>query len=152
LWTRFLAKDRKDPCATNNSGDPIAQYDKAAGQWVFMQPVFTNPFYICFAISQTSDATGPYYLYEFEMPNFPDYPKLGIWPDAYYMSADLYTGQGYGGKFLGAYLCAFDRLAMLSNSSATGVCFQLSSDYASLLPSDLDGSTPRRPRVHPITF
>jgi hypothetical protein len=75
------------------------------------------------------------------MPNFPDYPKLGIWPDAYYMSADLYTGQGFGGKFLGAYPCAFDRKAMLAGNAATAQCFQLNSNYASLLPADLDGST-----------
>ena len=141
LWAPFLINDHKDPCATNNSGDPIAQYDKVAGQWVLTQPVFTNPYVICFAVSQTSDARGPYYLYEFPMPNFPDYPKLGIWPDAYYMSIDLYTGAGFGGKFLGPYVCAFDRSAMLVGNAATMQCFQLSSDFAHLLPSDLDGKT-----------
>lgn len=146
LWAPFLKNDPKDQCATNNSGDPIAQYDKAANQWVLMQPVFTNPFVVCFAISQTFDATGKYYLYEFSMPNFPDYPKLGIWPDAYYMSMDLFTGQGYGGKFLGAYLCAFDRSAMLQGLEPRKTqCFQTTSEFASLLPSDLDGSTPPPP-------
>jgi hypothetical protein len=136
LWKGFGG-----PCETNNSGDPIAQYDKIEGRWVLTQPVFTNPFYICFAVSTTSDATGTYHRYAFQMPNFPDYPKLGIWPDAYYMSMDLYTGQGYGGKFLGAYACAFDRSAMLNGQDATKQCFQLNSNYASLLPSDLDGTT-----------
>jgi hypothetical protein len=138
LWAPFLRNDRKDQCANNNSGDPIAQYDKAAGQWVLTQPVFTSPYVICFAVSQKS---GGYSLYEFPMPNFPDYPKLGIWPDAYYMSIDLYRGEGFGGKFLGAYLCAFDRSAMLAGNPATMQCFQLSSDFAHLLPSDLDGKT-----------
>jgi hypothetical protein len=95
LWTGF-----GEPCETTNSGDPVAQYDKAVGRWVLTQPVFTNnPFAICVAVSQTSDARGAYYRYAFKVPNFPDYPKLGIWPDAYYVSMDLYKGQGFGGKF-----------------------------------------------------
>jgi hypothetical protein len=72
---------------------------------------------------------------------FPDYPKLGIWPDAYYMSIDLYTVLGNGGKFKGAMVCAFDRSAMLAGNPATMQCFQLSSDFPHLLPSDLDGTT-----------
>ena len=136
LWTGFGG-----PCETNNSGDPIAQYDKAAGQWVLTQPVFTNPFVICFAVSTSSDYTGQFHRYAFPMPNFPDYPKLGIWPDAYYMSVDLYTGQGFGGKFLGPYVCAFDRSAMLAGNPATMQCVQLSSGFPHLLPSDLDGTT-----------
>jgi hypothetical protein len=143
LWTGFGG-----PCETTNSGDPVAQYDKAVGRWVLTQPVFTNnPFAICVAVSQTSDARGAYYRYAFKVPNFPDYPKLGIWPDAYYVSMDLYTGQGFGGKFLGANLCALDRLKMLAGESASMQCFpgnieSLDPSFASLLPSDLDGSTP----------
>jgi hypothetical protein len=58
------------------------------------------------------------------------------------MSIDLYTGLGNGGKFKGAMVCAFDRSAMLAGNPATMQCFQLSSDFPHLLPSDLDGSTP----------
>lgn len=142
IWSGFGG-----PCETNNSGDPIAQYDKAAGRWVLTQPVFTKPFVICVAVSTTSDYTGQFYRYAFSMPAFPDYPKLGIWPDAYYMSIDLYTqGQGYGGKFKGPYLCAFDRSAMLTNNPATAQCFQLSSDFPHLLPSDVDGTNLPPPR------
>jgi hypothetical protein len=60
----------------------------------------------------------------------------------YYMSIDLYTGLGNGGKFKGAMVCAFDRSAMLAGNPATMQCFQLSSDFPHLLPSDLDGNTP----------
>lgn len=134
---------KNSQCATNNSGDPIAQYDKTANRWVLTQPVFTKPFAICVAVSITSDATGNYHLYEFDQvpigDYFPDYPKLGIWPDGYYMSIDQYTGLGFGGNFKGALTCAFDRSAMLAGAdSPTMICRQ-AGPYQSLLPSDLDG-------------
>ena len=78
-------------CASANNGDPIAQYDKLAGRWVMTQRAMgaTGPYYQCVAVSTTSDATGTYNLYAFQLPNaFPDYPKLGIWPDAYFLSVN----------------------------------------------------------------
>src|SRR5260370_375561 len=53
LWTGFGG-----PCETSNDGDPIAQYDKAAGRWVLAQPVFTSPYMFCIAVSTTSHAAG----------------------------------------------------------------------------------------------
>jgi hypothetical protein len=91
----------------------------------------------CIAVSTTSDATGTYNRYAFAMPNFPDYPKLGVWPDGYYASFNMFSGN----TFAGARACAFNRSAMLSGAAATMVCFQGSSSVASLLPSDLDGAT-----------
>ncbi len=132
LWSGFGGA-----CETNNSGDPIAQYDKAANRWVLAQPVFVSPFLYCIAVSTTSDATGTYNRYQFSMPNFPDYPKLGVWPDGYYATFNMFSGN----TFLGARACAFDRNAMLAGAAATAVCFQQGSTIASLLPSDLDGST-----------
>ncbi|GAC1702375.1 MAG: hypothetical protein NVS9B4_07650 [Candidatus Acidiferrum sp.] len=132
FWTGFGGT-----CATSNSGDPIAQYDKAAARWVVTQPVFTSPYMVCVAVSTTSDATGTYNRYVFSMPNFPDYPKLSVWPDAYYMSFNM-----FGRHFLGANACAMDRAKMLTGAAATMQCFQQSSSVASLLPSDLDGTTP----------
>jgi hypothetical protein len=133
FWTGFGGA-----CETSNSGDPIAQYDKAAARWVVTQPVFTSPFLVCVAVSTTSDATGTYNRYVFPMPSFPDYPKLGIWSDAYYMSFNMFGKR----NFLGANACALDRTHMLTGAPATMQCFQLSSSFGSLLPSDLDGATP----------
>jgi hypothetical protein len=133
-------------CAANNSGDPIAQYDKAAGRWVMMQPVFTSPYYLCVAVSTTSDATGSYNLYVFPIQRigtrkpqtvFPDYPKLGVWPDAYYVSYNQFQGN----TFVGPAACAMDRNAMLNGGNASMQCFSPGSSYGSLLPSDLDGLT-----------
>ena len=132
LWTGFGG-----PCETSNDGDPIAQYDKAAGRWVLAQPVFTSPYMFCIAVSTTSDATGSYNRYAFSMPNFPDYPKLGVWPDGYYASFNMFSGN----SFVGARACAFNRSAMLTGASAAMVCFQQGSNVPSLLPSDLDGAT-----------
>ncbi len=134
----FQALGSSHPCAVNNDGDPIAQYDKQAGRWVLTQFSVTGgpPFFQCVAVSTTSDATGSYHVYAFQQPNFNDYPKLGVWPDAYYVTFNIFTS-----TFQGARACAFDRAAMLSGAAATQVCFQLSSSFASLLPADLDGAS-----------
>src|SRR5579872_393814 len=58
----FQALGASHPCAVNNDGDPIAQYDKANNRWVLTQFSVTNGaslgFWQCVAVSQTSDATG----------------------------------------------------------------------------------------------
>ncbi len=125
-------------CASTNDGDPIVNYDKAANRWVLTQFVASSPYLQCVAVSQTSDATGAYNLYSFTLPNFGDYPKLAVWPDAYYISFNVFGAI----SFQGARACAYDRAKMLTGAAATQVCFQLSSSYGGLLPSDLDGATP----------
>lgn len=127
-------------CETNNDGDPIVQYDKAANRWVLTQfSVRTLPYLQCVAVSTTSDATGSYNRYAFSYGNtqFPDYPKLGVWPDAYYISFNIFNN---GSTFAGAKVCAYDRTKMLAGAAATQQCFQLSTSFGGLLPSDLDGS------------
>ena len=125
-------------CETNNDGDPIVQYDKAAHRWIFTQfSVSTTPYLQCVAVSTTSDATGSYARYAFSMPSFPDYPKLGVWPDAYYITFNMFNGS----SFAGPRVCALERDKMLAGFAARAVCFQLSTSFASLLPSDLDGAT-----------
>ncbi|HCC58512.1 MAG TPA: hypothetical protein DEQ47_14890, partial [Solibacterales bacterium] len=89
LWTGFGGG-----CETNNDGDPIVQYDKAANRWIMTQfSVSTTPYLQCVAVSTTSDATGAYNRYAFSYGNtqFPDYPKLGVWPDAYYISFNIFN-------------------------------------------------------------
>jgi len=136
LWSGFGGG-----CETNNDGDPIAQYDKAAGRWILSQfSVATTPFLQCVAVSTTSDATGSYNRYAFSYGNvqFNDYPKLGVWPDGYYATYNIFNN---GQTFAGAKACAFDRTSMLAGAAATQQCFQLSSSFGSLLPSDVDGAT-----------
>jgi len=136
LWSGFGGG-----CETNNDGDPIVQYDKLAGRWVLTQfSVSTLPYLQCVAVSTTSDATGTYNRYAFSYGNtqFNDYPKLGVWPDAYYITFNIFNN---GQTFAGAKACAYDRAKMLVGAAATQQCFQLSTSYGGLLPSDLDGTT-----------
>ena len=126
-------------CQTNNDGDPIVQWDKIAHRWVLTQfSVSSTPYTQCVAVSTTSDATGSYNRYAFTYGNstFNDYPKLGVWPDGYYVTYNMFTS-----SFQGAKLCAFDRAKMLTGASATQVCFQLSSSFGGVLPADLDSAT-----------
>jgi hypothetical protein len=136
LWAGFGGG-----CETNNDGDPIVQYDKMANRWIFTQfSISTLPYTECVAVSTASDATGTYNRYAFSFDNdFPDYPKLGVWPDAYYMSFNVFLN---GNTFIGADACALDRNAILAGNDATDICFQQTSSVASLLPSDMDGTTP----------
>ncbi|HET7402021.1 MAG TPA: hypothetical protein VFJ62_09575 [Usitatibacter sp.] len=134
LWQGFGG-----PCEADNDGDAVAVYDKAANRWVISQfAVTAAPYFQCVAVSTTSDATGAYNRYAFPYGNvFPDYPKIGVWPDAYYITFNMFTN-----TFQGAKLCAYDRAKMLAGLPATQQCFQLSSSFGGVLPADLDGSTP----------
>lgn len=129
-------------CATGNLSDPVVNYDKAAGRWVITMIAFNNTFTIndvCMAVSTTSDATGTYHVYAFSYgKTLPDYPKVGVWPDAYYVTTDSFPN---GGAFTGAETCAMNRANMLAGSSATSVCFQRTTSDFALLPADLDGAT-----------
>src|SRR5689334_4128580 len=134
LWSGFGGQ-----CQSDNDGDAVVVYDKAANRWIVSQfAVGTTPYLQCVAVSQTSDATGGWYRYSFSYGSvFPDYPKMGVWPDAYYETFNMFTGN----SFSGSKLCAYNRSAMLTGAAATQQCFQLSSSFGGVLPSDLDGVT-----------
>ena len=133
LWSGFGGG-----CQTNNDGDPVVLYDKAAQRWVFSQfSVSTTPYLQCIAVSTTSDATGTYNRYSFQYGNFDDYPKMGVWSDGYYETFNMFNGN----TFVGADACSYNRTAMLAGSAATQVCFQQGSGVGGLLPSDIDGNT-----------
>ena len=132
LWSGFGGG-----CQTNNDGDPIAKYDSIADRWVISQfSVTTTPYLQCVAVSQTSDPTGAYNRYSFQYSNFPDYPKMSIWPDAYYITFNLFNGN----TFTGGQACAYDRASMLAGQAATQQCFSVGTNFGGLLPSDVDGS------------
>jgi len=126
-------------CSANNDGDIIAQWDVVAHRWLLTQNVFTGNFGVCVAISQTSDATGSYFLYEFPVVNngFPDYPKWGIWTSNY---GEAWNNFGPGGSgFVGPVLCAYNRTKLLAGDhTAEQICHQYSRTEDSLLPADRD--------------
>ena len=87
LWSGFGGG-----CQTNNDGDATVEYDRLADRWIISQfSVTTTPYLQCVAVSTSGDPTGSYYRYSFQYSNFPDYPKLGVWPDAYYKTFNLFT-------------------------------------------------------------
>jgi Bacterial Ig-like domain (group 3) len=134
IWSGF-----NGDCANGDGSDPVVLYDKSAQRWVVGQMnVKLNAY--CMAVSTTSDATQSYYRYEFSFgSNTPDYPKLAVWPDAYYWTANTFSGAN---TFVGANPCAFDRATMLSGGPANAICMQQNPSIDSLLPADLDGTTP----------
>ena len=83
LWAGFGG-----PCQNENAGDPVTLYDQLSDRWFLSQFTSAGPnYFFCVAISQTPDPLGPYYRYAISTgTNFPDYPKAGVWPDAYYVS------------------------------------------------------------------
>src|SRR5213080_1246199 len=99
-------------CKIHNDGDPVVVYDQLARRWLISEFIATptgnagdDQYGECIAVSTTSDATGTYYLYEFDFGNttFYDYPKLGAWPDGYYMSANAFDGTTGVGTGSGAF-------------------------------------------------
>jgi hypothetical protein len=138
LWTGI-----GDDCEVNNDGQPIVMFDKIASRWVFAQiSTSTAPNLACVAVSTTADATGTYNLYSFSYPNVTvDSPKLGVWPDAYYASFNMFDPTtDPPNAFLGADICAYDSTAMLAGTPATQICFQQDPSVSSVLPSDFDGT------------
>jgi hypothetical protein len=138
IWSGFGGQ-----CQNTNDGDPVVLYDPLADRWLVSQFVASSPFGECIAISQTADPTGAWHRYFFQLTtvDFPDYPKLGVWPDGYYMSEVWFNG---GTTYGGPRPYVFDRARMLQGLSAS---FQttagpLGNTVGPLLPADLDGSTP----------
>jgi hypothetical protein len=139
------------PCSSETNLDEVAQYDKLANVWVMLMPYYGTPGYLCIAVSQTSDATGQWNAYAFPVPvdtanchcvPMPDYPKLGVWPDAYYISYNQALVVGGNNTYEGPAACAVDRSAMISGSAATMQCFQNNPiNDNGWLPSDVDGTS-----------
>ncbi len=143
-------------CATTNRGDPLVQYDRLADRWILSQWAFAvngsgvpiAPYLQCFAVSTTGDPMGTYarYVVQFSAvapSGLHDYGKLGVWPDAYYTSHNMFGGSPAGASTC-AGLCASDRVKMLAGDpTATMLCAPIAfyGGGAAFLPADLDGTT-----------
>jgi hypothetical protein len=139
LWSGFGGA-----CQTENSGDPVVLYDQFADRWIITQFTAAGPtFFNCVAISQTADPTAAYYRYAFTTgTNFPDYPKYGVWSNAYIISTREFAGNTFAG--IGAY--AVNRAQMVAGNPAPQVIsFVVPPGAAAfntgdgLLPADIDG-------------
>src|SRR6266446_3579459 len=148
LWSGFGGL-----CQTSGHGDPVVLYDQIANRWVITQFAGSGvPTDECVAVSTTSDATGSFNRYDFHLgSNFFDYPHLSVWPDAYYMSMNVFNSSGTA--FLGPQPFAFDRTKMLAGQPATFITTGITggSNEEVYLPADLDGST-LPPSGAPVSF
>lgn len=154
-------------------GDGLVKFDQLASRWIIAghnQLTSTiTAYYYCVAISSTDDLTSTtWYTYAFPLDSilgensqgnyyFPDWPKFGVWIDAYYVGIDF---QNINDGFIidGVIACALDRTDMLVGATALAPqCFSypttLDPPYLghSLQPADVDGTTPP-PTGTPETF
>lgn len=138
LWQGFGGR-----CQTDNDGDPIVQYDQLADRWILTQfAVSATPYTQCVAVSTSPDPTGSYFRYAFSYSrSFNDYPHMGVWPDAYYITYNMFRN---GASFTGNTVCAFERAQMLLGLSARQACVNTTGGH-SLQPADLEGTTPPPP-------
>ena len=127
-----------NPCGNNNNdGDGIVFYDHMADRWVvsdFAFPAFPGTsFWQCIGVSKTSNpVSGGWWLYAIQVdPANPsylgDYPKFGMWPDAYYLSMNEFSNNT---TFNGVRVYALDRNSMVNGGSAHAIGF-------SILPANL---------------
>lgn len=138
LWAGFIG-----PWTATNDGDPILLYDELADRWVASQFAINTPddtYWELIAVSVTGDPLGEWYRYAFEYPVFNDYPKLGVWPDGYYFSFNM-----FGEDYRRVAVSAHEREKMLvGDSTALMVLFDFPEGSLpwSMLPSDFDGTPP----------
>jgi subtilisin-like proprotein convertase family protein len=133
LWSGFGGA-----CAQTNDGDATVRYDRIGKRWIVGQFSVNGgrgPFYQCVAVSTSADPLGTYHRYQYNYAAFNDYPKLALWPGAYYFTFNIFQDN----VFQGSKACAMDRIKMMSGGDATMHCFNTGADYGGLLASDLDG-------------
>ena len=87
---------------------------------------------MCYAISTGPDPFGPYYRYSFVRPLFPDYPRLAIWPDGYYVTTSS------GDHVIQKHVCVVERDKMLEGKAAKEICLVIDS-VNFLNGADIDG-------------
>lgn len=149
VFTGFGGGDGATACRLNNVTGASVLFDKQASRWIVTKLAWapgntlTGPYYQCIAISTGDDATGSYYRYVIPIRDssgavvFNDYPKVAVWPDAYYFTFVLFDS--IQGGYRGPRACGLDRTAMLAGQALYGRCADFGTAYGPLLASDLDG-------------
>jgi hypothetical protein len=149
--------------ACNNfSGDGIINFDRLASRWVIsVRTTISNNYTYCIAVSNTDDLSSKtlsWHAYAVPLNPilgtngegnvyFPDWPKLGTWPDAYYLTMDLNdVNNSY--REVGVVVCALDRTNILIGGTPNPPqCFSETSPLSngiylghSLIPADVNGT------------
>ncbi|MFT6334928.1 MAG: hypothetical protein ACJATI_001674 [Halioglobus sp.] len=103
--TNFSANTLWSEFNISGAGDPIILFDEMSNRWIITE--FAFPADVLIAISDTEDPLGSYNAYNFSTPNFPDYPKYAVWPNAL-----VFTSNEGGAGNLHNYF--IDRAALLA--------------------------------------
>ena len=158
--TFFSAGKTGTPCDNNNQGDPVVLYDTFGKHWIIADFAWSSsagPFYECIAVSKTGDPlNGGWNYFALNVGSYlPDYPKLGVWSDGIYMSANMFT---YSGSFKYVQLWAINRAQLeASTPTLSGFTSQLPSQVSgvsvfSLLPSNAKAAAGAPPLGRPNYF
>jgi hypothetical protein len=153
------------PCDNSNQGDPVALYDPIGDRFIVSDFAWSNfstgPFYQCIAVSKTGDpVAGGWNFYAWQTESgssLPDYPKLAVWPDGIYMSANVFASTG-SEAFQHVQVWAFNRQQMEDgNPSPQAVTATLpgtigGTSVFSLLPSNARSVTGLPPAGTPNYF
>jgi len=134
-------------------GDPLVLYDQLADRWIIADFAWMDaangPYYECFGVTQSSDLVmGPWAFYAVRTddaahPYLADYPKIGLWPDGIYMSANMFDILPNGDEdYKGVRVWAFNRSELESGAVLHPQYVDLDASYFSLLPSNLRGVQP----------
>ena len=83
---RFRASTIWEEVGRSSAGDPIILFDEQANRWFMTE--FPPQNEVLIAISDTDDPMGGWTAYALSTPRFPDYPKYGIWPEAYVLTTN----------------------------------------------------------------
>jgi hypothetical protein len=99
-------------------GDPEILYDQAADRWAYVVLYSGSAHKLEVGVSKTNDPTGAWYIYSFTTKGgFPDYPKLGVWGNSYFITTNSTDPTVF----------ALDRATMLAGSgTGTAQKFALS--------------------------
>src|SRR5919201_215911 len=156
-------------CDTDNFGDPVVVYDSFYGRWIISDFAFqldsrrnvVNPpgSYQCFAVSQSDDpVSGGWNFYSLHITDgLQDYPKLGVWSDGLYMSANMFGFQANQG-FKNVRVWALNLAQMeAGNAPAQVVSFDAASSISgvsvfTLAPSNARAQTGTPPAGRPNLF
>ncbi|MFH1159818.1 MAG: T9SS type A sorting domain-containing protein [bacterium] len=139
----------------SNDGDAVVLYDENADRWLFSQfslPNYPNgPFFEMIAISQTPDPTGSWYRYQYTFTTMPDYPKLAVWGDGYYMTIRRFTSGSL--NWICPSVVAMDRTKMLAGLPApTMIMFDLPASSEGPLAADCDSDFPPDGTPCPVCY
>ncbi|MEO8378199.1 MAG: carboxypeptidase regulatory-like domain-containing protein, partial [Acidobacteriota bacterium] len=150
-------------CDNHNFGDPVVLYDSFEDRWILTDFAFTldgtgavvpAEAFQCFAVSMTGNpVSGGWNFYSIKLTDgLNDYPKLAIWPDGVYMSANMF-GYAAAASFQVARVWSFNKAQMYAGSPTVQVVsFDVGGGDFTVVPSNARLQTGTPPPGRPNLF